>query len=124
MGVYYMCMHIKYYISSTGTKYVNYDCHRFLHRFHRVQKCSHSWLLLESTSSLVCGAVVAHVLSEHVRLCSDKCTFIVYCAGKVRKIMLVVICGDHHAVLANIIGYIAPTPPSPPYGIDNTGWVY
>ena len=37
MCVYYMCMYIKYYISSTGAKYVNYDCHRFPHRFHRVQ---------------------------------------------------------------------------------------
>ena len=104
----------KYYISSIGAKYVNYDCHRFPHRFHRVQKCSHSWLSLGSISSLVCGAVVAHVPSEHaLHLCSDKCAFIVYCAGGVRKIMLVVT-GDHHAVLANIIGYIAPTPPPLP----------
>ena len=115
-----MCMHIKYYISSTGAKYVNYDCHRLPHRFHRVQKCSHSWLPLGTTSSSVCSTVVAHVPSEHVHLCSDKCAFIVYYAGGVCKIMLVVTCGYHHAGLANIIGYIAPHTPSPPHGIPNT----
>ena len=62
-------------------------------------------------SSLVCGAVVACVPSEHMHLCSDKCTF--YADG-VCKIMLAVTCD--HAVLANIIGYIAPHPlPSPWY---------
>ena len=35
--------------------------------------------------------------------------------------MLVVTGGDHHAVLTNIIGYIAPTPPPPPHGIHFTG---
>ena len=111
VGVY---VYVQKYISSTGTKYVNYDCHRFPHRFHRVQKCLHSWLTLGSTSFSVCGAVVAHIPSEHVlHLCSDKCAFIVYCANGVCKIMQVVT-GDHHAMLANIIGYIAPTPPPLP----------
>ena len=90
------------------------------------KKFLHSWLPLGSTSSSVRGAVVAHVPSEHVlHLCSNKCAFIVYCAGRVCKIMLVVI-GDHHAVLANIIGCIAPTPPPLPmiYTTQGFSWVY
>ena len=73
----------------------------------------------------MCGAVVAHVPSEHVRHCSDKCAFIVYYAGAVCKIMLAVTC-DHHAVLANIIGYIVPTPPPLPmvYTTQGFSWIY
>ena len=40
-------------------------------------------LLLRPTSSLMCTAVVAHVPSEHVHLCSDNCAFVVYYAGGV-----------------------------------------
>ena len=78
------------------------------------KKCSHSWLPPGSTSSSVCGTVVTHVPSGHVCLCSDKCAFIVYYAGGVCKIILVVTGGDHHTVLANIIGYSSPTPPPLP----------
>ena len=78
---------------------------------------------LGSTSSSVCGAVVAHALSERVRLCSDNCAFVVYYTCGVCN-MLVVTCGDQRAVLANLcnlclIGYIAPTPPPPPWYIQH-----
>ena len=69
--------------------------------------------LLGPLVPVVCGAVVVLIPSEHVRLCSDKCAFIVYYAGGVCKIIVVVRCVDHHAVVANIIGDIAPTPPLP-----------
>ena len=44
------------------------------------------WLPLGFTSSSVCVAVVAHVPIKHVHFCSDKCAFVVYFAGGVRRL--------------------------------------
>ena len=63
---------------------------------------------------MVCGAVVAHVPSKHVCLCSDKCAFVVCYADGVYKIMLVVTCGDRHAVWANLHKWVCCPTPSPP----------
>ena len=69
-----------------SSSYVN----RFPIGFHRVQLSLHSWLSLGSSSSSAFGAVVAQMLSEHVRLHSNNCAFIVYFIGGVCDIMLVV----------------------------------
>ena len=60
-----------------SSSYVNYDCDRFPIGFHRVQLSLHSWLSLGSSSSSAFGAVVAQMLSEHVRLHNNNCAFIV-----------------------------------------------
>ena len=106
----YICVYAYVYVSF----WWKYTWDRFPHRFHRVQKGLHSWLPLGSTSSLVCSAVVVHVPSEHVYLCSDKYAFVMYYADGVCKIMLVVTCGDHHAVLANLHNWVCcPHTPLP-----------
>ena len=94
----YICVYIYvYYGVNTShrpqlgsSSYVNYDCDRFPIGFHRVQLSLHSWLFLGSSSSSAFGAVVAQMLSEHARLHSNNCAFIVYFTGGVCDIMLVV----------------------------------